>query len=154
MGGPALIDGQIHKECDNFSKNNFIVDGVVYPTAEHFFQCQKTFVEEERNLILASDNPLEAWVTGNKVTLRQKWDQIKVNVMYEGNKVRFEQNPEIAKSLCKTTGSISMSGSTNFWNYWNGIIMERIRAELRRSPEDLFVIEKTEKLMRLYENEK
>jgi len=153
MGGPALIDGEIHTECDNFSKNNFIVDGVEYPTAEHFFQCQKTFIAEERSLILASDCPLKAWVNGNKVTLRQKWDRIKVNVMYQGNKARFEQNPDIANSLCKTTGSISMSGSTNFWNYWNGIIMERIRAEFRRSPDDLIVIEKTEKLMRLYENE-
>ena len=142
MGGPAIIDGQIHKECDNFSNNSFIIDGVEYPTAEHYFQCQKTFAKDERDLILASDDPLKAWVIGNKVTLRPKWERMKVDVMYEGNKVRFEQNQEITKSLCSTAGSISMSGSTKFWNYWNGIIMERIRAELKGSSEDIFVIEK------------
>ncbi len=142
MGGPGLIDGKTHKECDNFSVNPFVVDGVEYLTAEHYFQVQKTDIESERKEILKSKSPLDAWILGNQVTLRSDWEKIKVRVMYEGNLERFLQNPQIAETLCSTKGSIVMSGSTTFWNKWNGKIMERIRAELRGKDDDLIFAEK------------
>jgi ribA/ribD-fused uncharacterized protein len=154
MGGPGLIDGKVHEECDNFSVDYFDVDGVKYPTAEHYFQCQKTFVQEERDEILAKNNAINAWVLGNKVNLRPDWERIKVRVMYEGNKARFEQNPDIAKSLCSTKGRIKMSGSTSFWNHWNGLIMERIRAEMRDNEEDKKTAEEIKLLMDDFENGK
>jgi N-glycosidase YbiA len=153
MGGPGEIDGKIHKECDNFAVYPFKADGVTYLTAEHYFQVQKTEDEAERQAILNKKSPLDAWVLGNQVTLRPGWEKMKVNVMYEGNKARFEQNPEIIKSLCDTKGSIKMSGSTTFWNKWNGKIMERLRAEFRASVDDLIVAEKLRKEMEDYANQ-
>lgn len=142
MGGPGQIDGKIYKECDNFSVNPFVIDGITYLTAEHYFQVQKTDNEVERNSILMKKSPLDAWVIGNQVTLRSDWEKIKLNVMYEGNKARFEQNPEIVKTICATKGPIKMTGSTPFWNKWNGKIMERLRAEFRGDAEDMIVVEK------------
>jgi ribA/ribD-fused uncharacterized protein len=153
MGGPGLIDGKVHEECDNFSLNFFFVDDVAYPTAEHYFQCQKTFIQEERDQILSKNCALNAWAVGNKVKLRPDWESIKVRVMYEGNKARFEQNSDITKSLCSTTGRISMNGSTPFWNKWNGLIMERIRAELRNNQNDKLVAEKIKLIMDKYESD-
>ncbi len=63
--------------------------------------------------------------------------------MYKGNKARLGQHPELASALAATHGPVVFDQSSSFWsnflsllvlidrNYWNGRIMERIRAELQ-----------------------
>jgi predicted NAD-dependent protein-ADP-ribosyltransferase YbiA (DUF1768 family) len=111
MGGPAKIDGKIHKECDEFTLQSFIIDGFKYPSVVHYFQSQKTFIVEERDMVLSKKNPIDAWIIGNRVTLRPDWEKVKVNINYQGHKARFEQNPEIIKSLCSTIGPIIIEAS-------------------------------------------
>ena len=53
--------------------------------------------------------------------------------MYNGNKAKFEQNPKLQESLCQTEGRIIFSDSSSFWSKWNGLIMERLRAEFRKN---------------------
>jgi len=57
--------------------------------------------------------------------------------MYLGNLAKFQQNEDLRNALLSSgTGSIRFTGSTPFWNRWNGLILERIRAELRQNGED------------------
>eukprot|EP00047_Mylnosiga_fluctuans_P014269 m.36968 g.36968 ORF g.36968 m.36968 type:complete len:168 (+) comp5420_c0_seq1:72-575(+) len=136
MGGPADIDGECHRECDNFHQSPFVVNGITYANAEHYFQWAKCVLEEDKERILKVTEAVEAWAIGNNVRLRPDWEKVKVRVMYVGNKARFEQHPELLAPLVSTHGKVVFTGSTSFWNKWNGKIMELIRAEARRGPGD------------------
>eukprot|EP00047_Mylnosiga_fluctuans_P014270 m.36971 g.36971 ORF g.36971 m.36971 type:complete len:217 (+) comp5420_c0_seq2:72-722(+) len=115
MGGPADIDGECHRECDNFHQSPFVVNGITYANAEHYFQWAKCVLEEDKERILKVTEAVEAWAIGNNVRLRPDWEKVKVRVMYVGNKARFEQHPELLAPLVSTHGKVVFTGSTSFW---------------------------------------
>jgi ribA/ribD-fused uncharacterized protein len=159
MGGPGLIDGTVVDELDNFYIQNFIVDDVKFPSAEHYFQYKKCVDKEDFEKILNAKTGMESWVHGNNVKLRKDWETVKVEIMYEGNKAKFGQNQDLAKILTSTKGNVRFDSSTSFWNKWNGLIMERIRAELRfedgtADETDKLTAEKLKKLMDDFKNSK
>lgn len=69
-------------------------------------------------------------------------------MMYEANLHKFQQNKELRGVLIATKGDIVYG--TGFWDKWNGIIMTRIRAELRDGPGDLDVVLRERKKMEEY----
>ena len=142
-----MIDEFLHEETDNFLYCYFQIDNIDYCSSENYFQCAKTVSIEERELIRKSGPGLSCWEAGNKIKLRDDWEKVKVFEMYKGNKAKFEQNPELAEKLIFSKGTIGGGQSSDFWNYWNGIMLTRIRAELRKNEEDLKVIEETTALM-------
>ena len=169
-GGPAKIDGEYHNETDNFQPIKFKLNGIEFFSAENYFQCMKTTSKEEfekiRNsgcgmdvnlfLIFFFSNYIffifKVWSAGSRVNLRSDWEAVKVNVMYEGNKAKFDQHKDLAEKLMNTKGDVIFGGSTSFWNKWNGLIMERIRAELRdRDEEDKKTVERIKKMMEEYQ---
>jgi len=131
MGGPGEIDGSLVDEVDNFLPCSFIINGVEFYSSENYFQWVKCADAAEAEVVRKSGCGADVWAAGSRVQLRKDWEIIKVRVMYEGNKAKFEQNPNIAKPLLASKGPVSFSGSTDFWCYWNARIMELIREELR-----------------------
>ncbi|CAF0821352.1 unnamed protein product [Rotaria sordida] len=137
MGGPADIDGKSHPETDNFLPSKFVINGITYSSAENYFQCAKTTNEADRNMILKSGSGCSAWAAGQRIKIRSDWESIKVDEMYKGNLAKFQQNDDLRNALLSSgNGSIHFTGSTSFWNHWNGLILERIRAELRQNGEE------------------
>ena len=137
MGGPAHIDGEEHPETDNFLPCKFIIDGITYLSAENYFQCAKTTNQADRDMVLKSGAGCSAWAAGQNVKIRSDWELVKVDEMYKGNLAKFQQNEDLRNELLSSgTASIRFTGSTSFWNKWNGLILERIRAELRQNGED------------------
>jgi predicted NAD-dependent protein-ADP-ribosyltransferase YbiA (DUF1768 family) len=137
MGGPADIDGKEHPETDNFLPCKFIIDGITYLSAENYFQCAKTTNQADRDMVLKSGAGCSAWAAGQRVKIRADWELVKVDEMYNGNLAKFQQNENLRNDLLSSgTGSIRFTGSTPFWNKWNGLILERIRAELRQNGEE------------------
>jgi predicted NAD-dependent protein-ADP-ribosyltransferase YbiA (DUF1768 family) len=137
MGGPADIDGKEHKETDNFLPCKFVIDGITYLSAENYFQCAKTTNQADRDMVLKSGAGCSAWAAGQRVKIRSDWELVKVDEMYNGNLAKFQQNENLRNDLLSSgTARIRFTGSTSFWNKWNGLILERIRAELRQNGED------------------
>jgi hypothetical protein len=137
MGGPADIDGKQHQETDNFLPCKFVINGITYSSAENYFQCAKTTNQADRDMILRSGSGCGAWAAGQRVAIRSDWELVKVEEMYRGNLAKFQQNEDLRNALLSSgNGSIRFTGSTPFWNRWNGLILERIRAELRQNGED------------------
>jgi ribA/ribD-fused uncharacterized protein len=137
MGGPGIIDGKEHPETDNFLPCKFVIDGITYSSAENYFQCAKTINEQDREKILNSGPGDACQLAGQTIQLRSDWESIKVNEMYNGNLAKFQQNDDLEKDLLQSgTGSILFTSSTPFWNHWNKLIMERIRAELRQNGDE------------------
>ncbi|CAF1196692.1 unnamed protein product [Rotaria magnacalcarata] len=136
MGGPADINGERHPETDNFLPCKFVIDGITYSSAENYFQCAKTTNETDRNMVLNSGSGCSAWAAGQRIRIRSDWESVKVDEMYKGNLAKFQQNEDLRNALLSSAnGSIRFTGSTSFWNHWNGLILERIRAELRQNSE-------------------
>ena len=67
-------------------------------------------------------NPDEAKAKGRKITLRDDWENIKLEVMYEVCKAKFEQNEDIKKELLATGNEelVEISDNDDFWGLVNG----------------------------------
>lgn len=122
----------------NFHESPFKVNGIVYPTNEHFYQAQKTFDKNERKRIACLDSPLQAKREGKKLQVRPDWDDVKIDVMREGLKAKFEYGSLLAEMLMATHPAILEEGNTwgdDFWgvnlktgegtNWLGHLLMER-----------------------------
>ena len=138
MGGIADIDGKSHPETDNYLPCEFVIDGVTYSSAENYFQCSKTTNQADRDMVLNSGAGESAWEAGQKIKARSDWKRIKVDEMYKGNLAKFQQNEDLRNKLIGSgNGKICFTEESEpFWNKWNGMILERIRAELRQSGDE------------------
>ncbi len=131
MGGPGIIDGKEHPETDNFLPCKIVINGITYSSAEHYFQWAKTTNEQDREKILNSGLGDSCLLVGQTVQLRADWEANKVQEMYNGNLAKFQQNDDLRQALLESgSGPVHFTKSTPFWNYWNDLIMQRIRAEL------------------------
>lgn len=113
---------------------------LTFLNAEAAFQSQKTLncVFRRRFQFL---NPSEAKGLGRNVALRQDWEDVKENVMYEVVKAKFFSNEELAHQLLATGNEHLEEGNTWGDRAWGtvdgvganklGIILMKVREELR-----------------------
>lgn len=101
----------------NFSEFGFLLNGVRWPTVEHFYQASKFDDDAHKNRILYCDTPLLAKRLGGELEgMRDDWVAIRVSVMQNGVFLKFQQNTEIAKRLCSIKGNIiEVSKDDSFW---------------------------------------
>lgn len=106
----------------NFYEVPIEYDGFCYKNSEAAFQAQKCLDPEDRNAF-ANMNPSEAKKAGRKVQLRKDWEQVKVSIMSEIVKAKFEQNSELADKLL-ATGDAYLEEGNNWgdrtWGTVNG----------------------------------
>lgn len=112
-----------------------------YRCAESAFQSQKCVDEEEKELFAHMDGFL-AKRYGKKVSLRKDWNKVRVPIMEEVVRAKFEQHPELARKLAKIEGVIQEDNSweDTFWGVCEGKgennlgkILMKIRDELNNS---------------------
>ncbi len=110
------FDGE-YEFLSNFYHSPFTHDGITYPTNEHFFQAYKTLDIAEKKAIAAAETPGQAKRMGRNVKLRPNWEQIKVDVMKLGLRLKFS-DPELAAKLIATGDEELIEG--NWWhdNTW------------------------------------
>ena len=102
-------EGQIGPYClSQWYPAPFTVDGVSYPTSEHFMMAEKArlFQDDDAcSAILAATHPGEAKKLGRKVRgfVQERWDHHCVDVVYRGNLAKFNQN-EALKTYLLVTG--------------------------------------------------
>lgn len=103
----------------NFSLYGFDEDnGTIWKTNEHYFQAAKTKHPEWRYKIWKADSAWKAKELGNLAPLIRGWEHRKLMVMLAGLKMKFSQNPEIAKKLKSLKGYQLIEGNTWHDNYW------------------------------------
>lgn len=135
-----------HFRGDNFFLSSYYVSkiiykGISYTTAEAAFQSMKTKNIEERKKF--SDlRPKEAKEFGRRITLREDWEEVKEEVMYNICLCKFNQNEYLADRLRKTGNAYLQQESS--WNdkEWGtvndegenklGKILMRVRDEINR----------------------
>ncbi|MEN6622919.1 MAG: NADAR family protein [Smithella sp.] len=152
MGSAKIIDWIFDKNdiIDNFEQKHFflsnfypveiVYNGKVYPSTEHAYQATKTFVESESEAIRTAETPARAKKLGKVATKREDWNEVKINVMKDLLRIKFDI-PELRDALLNTYPSKLVEG--NWWGdkFWGvcenvgennlGKLLMDIRDEIR-----------------------
>lgn len=101
----------------NFFEIPIYYSGILYQNSEAAFQAQKTLDPEERKKF-STLNPSEAKKKGRHVTLRDDWEQVKDDIMFDIVLSKFASNPVLKNLLLDTNNEELIEGNT--WNdtYW------------------------------------
>ena len=127
----------------NFSAHGFELDGLWWPTSEHYFQAQKfagtPHVEEVRR----AQSPKQAAMRGRSRArpLRADWEQVKDEVMRRGVLRKFETHADLRATLLGTGDEEIVENAPGDY-YWGcgadgsgknrlGKILMEVRAILR-----------------------
>ena len=115
-------------------------EGDIYRTLEHAYQAAKTHDPDERRKIREEERAGKAKQMGKRVTIREDWEQIKVEVMRDLLKKKFE-NPQLRKLLLDTYPHDLVEGNNwgdTFWGVCRGhgknmlgVLLMQLRSELR-----------------------
>jgi len=128
----------------NFSDHGFNLDGVYWPTSEHYFQAQKFKGTRHADLIRRARTPLRAAELGRDSSkpLRRDWERVKDDAMRRAVATKFRAHADI-RDILLSTGDEEIVEDTTTDHYWGrgrtgtgknmlGRILVRTRSQLRR----------------------
>jgi ribA/ribD-fused uncharacterized protein len=150
---PAAADGVTrfhttlkndHKALSNSYKADITIDGVVYPTVEHYYHCAK-FLEtapEYADKIRSTANAALVKNMGRtkKVALRADWEAVQLDVMRKALRAKFAQHDDLT-TLLRSTGAARLEEESPSDAYWGigadgtganhlGVLLAEIRTSL------------------------
>lgn len=148
-----------YRWLSNFGESPIEVGGKSYATVEHFYQAMKATTVEEHEWVRTAPTPGQSKRRGQKVEMVEDWEEIKLGVMEEGLRRKF-QIPELRKKLLRTGFQHLMEGNTwgdTFWGVHQGEglnhlgrllmdIREECREECRKEEENGVSVEDQESL--------
>ena len=127
----------------NFAAYEFELDGVRWPTVEHYFQAQKFVGTPHVEEIRRAPSPAVAKQLGRSRSrpLRPDWEQVKDDVMRTAVLAKFEQHADIRDVLLSTGDEEIVENAPRDY-YWGcgakgtgknmlGQILMEVRATLR-----------------------
>lgn len=133
-----MLQLKIREFRDRFSFLSNFVGGV-----EQKYQAAKCVDDKERDEILKM-TPGQSKRAGQKVKIREDWEDVKLDIMYELVREKFSREPFRAM-LLRTENSILEEGNNWGDKFWGvslktgkgennlGKILMRVREELRKS---------------------
>jgi len=103
----------------NFSPHGFELDGTWWPTSEHYFQAQKFAGTSYAEEIRRARTPSEAAKMGRRRShpLRSDWEQVKDQVMLQGDLRKFEMHAGIRSVLLATGDQVLVENAPRDY-YW------------------------------------
>ena len=110
----------------NFYETPVYYNGLTYRSSEVAFQAQKTLDNNTRKKFINLD-PHPSKELGNKIKLRDNWNDLKAGIMAEVVHAKFTQHPELVEKLLKTEDAILIEG--NMWhdNYFGTCYCEKCK---------------------------
>lgn len=103
----------------NFSPHGFEIDGLYWPTVEHYFQAQKFPATEYVEQIRLAKTPKQAKTLGRKRDwpLRPDWEEVKINIMRCAVLRKFQTHDDIRELLLSTGDEALIENAPNdyFW---------------------------------------
>ena len=103
----------------NFSRHGIQMEGVWWPTGEHYFQAQKFVGTPYAERIRQATTPKRAAALGRSrsVPLRADWEQMKDGVMLAAVQRKFETH-EAIRAILLATGGEEIIESSPIDYYW------------------------------------
>jgi ribA/ribD-fused uncharacterized protein len=133
-------------EFSNFSPHGFEIDGVYWPTVEHYFQAQKfpsrpDYQEEIRRA--RSPNDAKTLGRTRTVALREDWEAVKEDIMRRALRAKFSTHQELRRTLLATGDQelIENAPSDRYWGCGRdgtgknrlGVLLMELRRELAQT---------------------
>lgn len=137
-------------EFTNFFNSQVYVDGIIWPTSEHYYQSMKfTQNPDLRKKILNSATPRDAFTIAqqNKITIDKDWQSRSLKTMIKIVWLKFNQHDDL-KELLLTTGKKTLiedagnkdafygAGADYKGNNWLGCILMAVRDKLKKQKEE------------------
>jgi ribA/ribD-fused uncharacterized protein len=132
-----------HREFSNFAPFAVAIDGLRWPTTEHYYQAQKFTDLKLQARIRSAEKPIIAKNLADKHRgqIRLDWDAVKEAVMERAVRSKFEQHA-LLRALLLATGDEDIAEAAPNDYYWGvgrdgtgqnklGKIIMRIRNEMR-----------------------
>lgn len=129
-------------EFSNFAIYPIVVDGVDWPTSEHYYQAHKYTEPELMEKVRNAKSPMEAALMGRDPNFpkRADWNEYKDIAMEVAVRAKFAQHQEL-RTLLKSTGTSKIFEHTKNDCYWGdcgdrtgknklGYLLMKIRSEL------------------------
>ncbi len=110
-------DGRITKSCfSQWYEAPFEVDGVAYPSAEHYMMAQKAALFGDaatRHRILAATTPAAAKALGRQVAGFEEatWTRERMRIVVEANLGKFGQDARLSAFLLETGDQVLVEAS-------------------------------------------
>ncbi len=103
----------------NFSPHGFELDGLYWPTSEHYFQAQKFVGTPHLEKIRLVKTPKDAARMGRERTrpLRQDWEKVKDDIMRKAVLCKFKTHTDI-KDILLSTGNAEIVENSPIDFYW------------------------------------
>lgn len=130
-----------YREFSNMFIAPFEIEGVVYPSVEHYYQSakwedanMKKFITSARSAALAKEfsylkpgrwtsdenkkliNKAKEYTKKNNLSFNKNFDKIKYDVMVNGVREKFKQNENLMTLLLSTGDAVLMENSPD--SYW------------------------------------
>ncbi|MDZ4395436.1 NADAR family protein [Cypionkella sp.] len=108
-----------YAEFSNFAPYGVALDGVWWPTTEHFFQAQKFMDADYREKIRREQRPKAAKELGmtRAYPLRADWEEIKDDIMHRAVLAKFQTHAKLAALLLSTGDKMIVENAP--WDaYW------------------------------------
>lgn len=130
-------------ELSNFSKHAVLIDGIIWPTTEHYYQAQKFQSKRHIEQIRCAASPILAKSTAYQMQDqfgRSDWIAVRESVMLFALRAKFTQHPNLAAKL-RSSGERLLVELTKNDEYWGdpgdgsgqnrlGQLLMQVRSEL------------------------
>lgn len=123
----------------NFYNSPITIDGITYPTVEHFFQAMKSFNHNDRKRVADAPTPGIAKRMGRMLLLRPDWEAVKEDIMYLGLRAKFTDK-ELAEQLLDTGDAELIEENEwgdRYWGVCNGEGQNRLGKLLMKVREEI-----------------
>lgn len=110
----------------NFFSSPVMYEGVMYQNNEAAFQSAKTLDKDTRKEF-SYLNPSEAKRDGRRLKLREDWEDVKNDVMYQVCLDKFNRNEDLKKRLVDTGDAILVEGNCWHDNCWGDCYCEKCK---------------------------
>jgi len=111
----------------NFFRDTPIVnwDENLWKSTEHYFQAHKTKDPYIREYIRNCDTPADAKRLAGSIEIRKNWDSVKIGIMQEALRMKFDQWPKYKKFLLQTEKYRLIEGNTWHDNFWGSCYCDK-----------------------------
>lgn len=112
-----------YRFLSNFWSVQVQYNGVVWPSAEHAYQAAKFNDPKKTAKILANQDPKSAKRYGKTKGLRPDWEEVKVDIMRDIVRAKFDQHHMLMDKLKTTSPNELIEGNwwgDTFWGVCNG----------------------------------
>jgi ribA/ribD-fused uncharacterized protein len=113
-----------HAWLSNFWMAPITIDGWTFPSTEHVYQAAKSLDRDDWRAIQQLATPGQAKRFGKTVDLRPDWILIRLDVMTQIIKAKFDQHPDLKEKLLATQGIELVEGNNwndTFWGVCRGV---------------------------------